>query len=160
MVHNFTCRTVCNIFGVLICSFGGCIISSTFILLPPSELSLSFFCIFAFCLNNFLKKICDRLINWHSYIYLKGLSWSWSYGSWIYNYLCYQCLSPLTLWVWISLRRVVLDTALCDKVCQWLTTGRWFSPVSSTNNTDFHDIARILLKVALNIITLTLYISL
>ena len=28
-----------------------------------------------------------------------GLSWSWSYGSWIYNYLCNQCLSPLQLWV-------------------------------------------------------------
>jgi hypothetical protein len=24
----------------------------------------------------------------------------------------------------------------CDKVCQWLVTGRWFSPVSSTNQTD------------------------
>jgi len=24
-----------------------------------------------------------------------GLSWSWSYGGWIYNYLCNQCLSPL-----------------------------------------------------------------
>ena len=24
----------------------------------------------------------------------KGLSWPWSYGSWIYNYLCNQCLSP------------------------------------------------------------------
>jgi len=24
-----------------------------------------------------------------------GPSWSWSYGSWIYNYLCNQCLSPL-----------------------------------------------------------------
>jgi len=28
---------------------------------------------------------------------------SWSYGSWIYNYLCNPCLSPLTLWVWIQL---------------------------------------------------------
>ena len=27
----------------------------------------------------------------------------------------------------------VLDTSLCDKVCQWLAAGRWFSPVSSTN---------------------------
>jgi len=27
------------------------------------------------------------------------LSWLWSYGSWIYNYLCNQCLSPLKLWV-------------------------------------------------------------
>ena len=30
------------------------------------------------------------------YIY-KGSSWSWSYGSWIYNYLCNQCLSPLNV---------------------------------------------------------------
>ena len=32
--------------------------------------------------------------------------------------------------------RGVIDTTLCDKVCQWLATGRWFSqctPVSSTN---------------------------
>ena len=29
-----------------------------------------------------------------------GLSWPWSYGSWIYNYLFNQCLSPLKLWVW------------------------------------------------------------
>ena len=36
---------------------------------------------------------------------------------------------------------------------------RWFSPgtlVSSTNKTDCHDITEILLKVALNTITLTL----
>jgi hypothetical protein len=47
---------------------------------------------------------------------------------------------------------------LCDKVCQWLPAGRWFSlgtPVSSTNKTDRHDIAEILLKVALNTITIT-----
>jgi hypothetical protein len=41
-------------------------------------------------------------------------SWSWSYDSLIYNYLCNQCLSPLTLWVRIPLRRGVLDTALID----------------------------------------------
>jgi hypothetical protein len=55
--------------------------------------------------------------------------------------------------------RGVLDTTLCDKVCQWLAAGRWFSPrtpVSSTNKTDRHDITEILLKVALNILTLTL----
>jgi len=64
-----------------------------------------------------------------------------------YSYLCNQCLSPLTLWVWTPLRQV----------CQWLATGRWFSPstpVFSTNKTDCHDIAEILLKVALNIKTL------
>jgi hypothetical protein len=45
------------------------------------------------------------------------------------------------------------------EVCQWLATGRWFSPgslVSSTNKTDHHDITEILLKVALSKITLTL----
>ena len=47
----------------------------------------------------------------------------------------------------------------CDKVCQWLAAGWWFSPgtpVSSTNKIDRHDITEILLKVALNTITLTL----
>jgi hypothetical protein len=83
----------------------------------------------------------------------KRLLWSWLYGNWIYNYLCNQCLSPLTLWVLILLRRGVLNTTLCDKVCQWLATGRWFSPVSSTNKTDRHDITEILLKVVLNTIT-------
>jgi hypothetical protein len=45
-------------------------------------------------------------------------SWPWSYGSWIYNYLCNQCLSPQMLWVQISLR--ARCTTLCDRVCQWL----------------------------------------
>jgi hypothetical protein len=47
---------------------------------------------------------------------------------------------------------------LCDKVYQWLATGRWFSPgtpVSSTNKSDRHDIAEILIKVALNTIKQT-----
>jgi len=48
-----------------------------------------------------------------------GPSWSWSYGSWIYKYLCNQYLSPLTLLVRTLLRRGVLYTMLCDKVCQW-----------------------------------------
>jgi len=43
-------------------------------------------------------------------------------------------------------------TTLCDKVCQWLAAVWWYSPVSSTNKTDRHDINDILLKVGLNII--------
>jgi len=27
-------------------------------------------------------------------------SWQWSYGSWIYNYLWNQCLSPLIMRCW------------------------------------------------------------
>jgi hypothetical protein len=56
--------------------------------------------------------------------------------------------SPLTLWVQ-TLLRSVLDTTLCDKVCQWLVTGLWFSQgtlVSSTNKTDCHNVTEILLK--------------
>jgi hypothetical protein len=33
------------------------------------------------------------------HIIQKGPSWPWSYGSWIYNYLFSQCLSPLTFWI-------------------------------------------------------------
>ena len=49
----------------------------------------------------------------------------------------------------------VLDTTLCDKVCQWVVTGRWFSLgtlVSSSNKTDSHNITEALLTVALNTI--------
>jgi len=52
--------------------------------------------------------------------------------------------------------RGVLDTTLCEKVCQRLATDRRFSPgtpVSSTNKTDHHNITEILLKVALNTTT-------
>jgi hypothetical protein len=58
---------------------------------------------------------------------------------WIYKYLYCLCLSP-----------GIIDTTLCDKVCQWLATGPM---VSSINKTDRHDITEILLKVALNTIT-------
>jgi hypothetical protein len=89
-------------------------------------------------------------------------SWSWSYGSWIYNYLCSQCLSPLILWIRILLRRSVLNTTLFDKVWQWLVAGQWDSqgtPVSSTNKTDHYNITEILLEVTLNTITLTLLLD-
>ena len=45
--------------------------------------------------------------------------------------------------------------AASDKVCQLLAHGRWFSsgsPASSTTKTGRHDIAEMLLKVALNTI--------
>ena len=121
------------------------------------------------CLWNGLQIhfICDWLVFnahfssisaklWHHFICICSLlhldmkwpSWLWSYGSWIYNYLCNQCLSvsPLMLWVRISIR--ARCTTLCDKVCQWLATGRKFSsgtPVFSTNKTNRQDITEILL---------------
>ena len=60
-----------------------------------------------------------------------------------------QCLSPLTLWVRIPLLWSLFDTTLCDKVCQWLAAGRWFSL-----GTDRQDITELLLKVVLYTITL------
>ena len=77
----------------------------------------------------------------------QNFTWPWSYGSWIYNCLCNRCLSPLMLWVQLLLK--AMCTTLCDKVCQWLATGGWFSLgplVSSTNKTE------ILLIKALNTI--------
>jgi hypothetical protein len=80
-----------------------------------------------------------------------GPSWSSSYDSWIYNYQCNQCLSPLMVWVRLPFR--TRSTTLCDKVCQWLVADQWFSlgpPVSSANKYDCHDITEILLQVALD----------
>ena len=57
--------------------------------------------------------VCHRfVINKHSL--KRGPSWSWSYDSWIYNYLC---IWPLTLWVRILLMARVLDKTLYYKVC-------------------------------------------
>ena len=92
-------------------------------------------------------------------LYLRGLSWLWSYG-WgftitaaisAYHHLSFE-FEPRS---W----RGVLDTILCDNVCQWLAAGQWFSPsthVSSTNKSDRLNITEILLKVELNTITQTL----
>jgi hypothetical protein len=139
--------------------------------------------------NNDLILIFQFLNNENNY---EGASWAWSYGSWIGNNLCSQCLSPLKLWVFIPLMakctrynimwqvcqwltacrwykfvsdlRHVGGTSLSVtygmsvvQVCQWLTACRWFPPgslVSTTNKTDHRDITEILLKVALNTITL------
>jgi hypothetical protein len=52
-----------------------------------------------------------------------------------------------------------VELFIVAKICRWLAAGRWFSPdtsVSSINKTECHDITEILLKVALNTITLSL----
>ena len=121
-----------------------------------SDEALIFLVYHVYCKSNYHTYI---VIEKRTCILFEGRSYascSWSYGSWIYNYLCNQCLSPLMLWVRISIR--ARCTTLCDKVYQWLATCQWFSqspPVSSTNKTDRHDIAEILLKVALNTIKQT-----
>ena len=117
------------------------------------------FNIFLLCLVS-VDKILLFWIPLFQYILCVGPSWSWSHASWIYNYLCNKCLSPLQLWVRIPfMGRCIRYIIICDKVCQWLAPSRWFSPgtpVSSTNKIDSHAITEILLKVALNTIILIL----
>jgi hypothetical protein len=64
----------------------------------------------------------------------------------------------LVFFLWKKNRNILFSfprlTTLCDKVCQWLVTGRWFSPVSSINKTDSDYITEILLKVGLNTINI------
>ena len=82
------------------------------------------------------------------------LLWSRSYGSWIYNYLCNQCLSPLMLWVRMPfMARCTRYNIMCSSLS--VTCGRLV--VSSTNKTDRHEITDILLKVVLNTLTPTLH---
>jgi hypothetical protein len=68
-------------------------------ILYPIWLKLHVCSIFFFSLvmHLHLKTYCMGHIRVHIF---REPSWSWLYGSWIYNYLCNQCLSPQKLWVW------------------------------------------------------------
>ena len=118
-------------------------------------------------LNLYIYRSVD-LIYFFFYIHLLQVQLNTNTGSmirqptistWLHAVLamqCNRCLSPLMLWVRISIR--VRCTTLYDKVCQWLATGQWFSPgplVSSTNKTDHHYLTEMLLKVAFNTIKQT-----
>ena len=105
---------------------------------------------FSILINN-TWQLLGSCLSYNYFIKSSGPSWPWSYGSWINNYLCNKYLSPLMLWFRISIR--ARCTTLCDKFCQWLATGQWFSPgppLFSTNKTYHYDITEILLNVALN----------
>jgi hypothetical protein len=59
------------------------------------------------------------------YLTKQGPLSSWSYGmSWIYISVYYHLSFVFKACSW----RGVLDTTVCDKVCQWLAARRWFSP--------------------------------
>jgi hypothetical protein len=78
--------------------------------------------------------------------------------SWVVG-LSNNSYKPITNTAWVRARRCKLQkgctrlAVACDKVYQLLAHGRWFSPgtpASSTTKTGRHEIAEILLKVALN----------
>jgi len=54
-----------------------------------------------FCLTE--KNTCRHCMPLLPYI-LQELSWSWSYGSWIYNYICNRCPSTRKWWIRITLK--------------------------------------------------------
>ena len=73
---------------------------------------------------------------------------------------------PITAWIRARLYKLQKGytrlAAASDKVYQLLAHGRWFSPgtpASSTTKTGHHDIAEILLKVALNTINQSINIT-
>ena len=88
--------------------------------------------------------------NLHQFINCNRLWWERSCSCLIFVYIYNQYISqqsvPITTHFASSHQ---LDTTVCDKVCQRLAAGQWFSPISSTNKTDRHDITVSLLKVVL-----------
>ena len=61
------------------------------IIIYYSNIKLSLSLLSQSCITNIL---CHRLITDREW----GPSWPWSYGSWIYNYLCNQCLITNREW--------------------------------------------------------------
>ena len=60
-------------------------------------------------------------------------------------------MQSMTITTKVVSSKHALDTILCNKVCQLLAAGMWFSPctpVSSTHKTDHHGKTEIMLKVA------------
>jgi hypothetical protein len=123
-------------------------------------------------LSNFLKfnSICRSFFSGYFYtfffvqgniqiqiLYCKGRC-----GRMVVGFItCNQCPSPCTNVASLNPAHgevYVMQHYVIYIVCQWLAAGGWLSPgtqISSTNKTDRHDITKILLKVALNTITLT-----
>jgi hypothetical protein len=62
-------------------------------------------CLFPACWSFlFTRHLCTTRVVVIIYIHKLMLIRIWSYVSCIYNYLCYHCLSPLTLWARTPLR--------------------------------------------------------
>jgi hypothetical protein len=105
------------------------------------------FCIYSYYSHlSSTDSICSVKLHWRDNILLYKITYQdiGFSGTW-----CMQC-SEFESRSW----RGILDTTLCNKVCQWLVTDRRFSPVSFNNKTDLHDITEILLKVMLNTISI------
>ena len=103
----------------------------------------------------FLLLTIDNIHSEHHIFTYKSPSGSMSWVVGLPN----NSYKPITNTAWVLARLCKLQkgctrlTSASDKVYQLLAHGRWFfpdTPASSTTKTGRHDIAEILLKVALN----------
>jgi hypothetical protein len=159
-LHYNHLLTLCYI--TIICSRGAILPSFAHVVLHYSHLFTWCYITIICSLDLTLTFICSLVSN--EYINLNPVYYSNQHNEYSYiepmNFTTTYAISAYhnlyMLWVRISIRERC--TTLCDKVCQWLVTGRWFwpgPPVSSTNETARHDTTEILLKVALNTIKQT-----
>ena len=139
------CKKIMIMFQWSLCKPNEMIRSNAALFLMHTNCIKKFLCIFVYiCTNQFVN-----------FIHMGGCRGRVRLVVW-----CNRCLSPPKLWVWtlFMARCTRYIFLLCDKVFQWLATCWWFSPgtpLSSTNKTDRHDVTEILLKVAINTLTLT-----
>ena len=126
-------------FHFLFCSLHSscvlCNLCCQFLWICYSWLNLRFSLTFIYrFISNWIYYYCHTF---HKISFVQGQSWS--YGSWIDNNLCNQCLSPLKLWDWtLFMARCtwynIMWSSLsvtCDRMVVFSGT-----PVSSTNKTD------------------------
>ena len=113
------------------------------VLYEPLFVILSFSFLSLYCLFFFDLQLGARVAQW-----VRSL-----------DLIAHTSLSPVRRWFAPSFvdynKGCTWFTAVTDKVYKLLAQGRWFSPgtpASSTTYTSRHDIAKILLKVALNTI--------
>ena len=102
--------------------------------LKEEQRYVSYFCDRS-CFNYFST---SQLVNIHH----EGSPWQHTDCSGIYN--------TITLVLDSSPLRSVLNTTWCDRVCQWLVPGQWFSlysPISSITIADCHDMSNVYLVV-------------
>jgi hypothetical protein len=104
---------------------------------------------------------CNSLLFCHAVCFCHhsviGFYWRRLMVGWSIGEICFKELFILILCTCIYILSFIVHY-INLLVCQWLVAGLWFStltPDSSTNKTDRHDIAEILLKVVLNTINQT-----
>ena len=130
-----------------------------FIMLCLLELMLNvtgIFCLSGLLFMVLIPLICILLLSyWHMFSIIHQEGPSWSYSSWIYNYLYNRCLSSLKLRLRIPFKArcprlyyyVIKFVSDLRQVRDFLRVFRVPPPIKLT------DITEILLKVALNTIT-------